>query len=247
VHFHEDGGVFTEAERYYQKALARAPDYHPALLRLGVIRWDQGRFAEAVRLGERALAVDPRAEWIRWPLAGFYLEVDEVDAARSVLLEAPEAVPPIPWLTICLYEQQPERAADLLRAEPNIPRFLYDDVRVYVLRDAALASGHLALGRDEILALPQGAAEDPFGLAAAAQLTLAAGDRKEAEKLAREMTGDGPYEIGLYRDAWASAEALAARAKRCGARPAGGRLRARLPQAMVVHLPSRRCLRFVAH
>ena len=118
MHFqNETGGCSTEAEQNFQKALALAPDYHPALLRLGVIRWNQGRFAEAVALGERALTVDPRADWARRPLAEIYLEVGEVDAARNVLLEAPETVPSAQWSAICLYEQRPAQGIDLRRAE----------------------------------------------------------------------------------------------------------------------------------
>ena len=155
MHFqNEEGGVFNEAEQNFQKALALAPDYHPALLRLGVIRWNQGRFAEAVALQERALAIDPRADWVRRPLAEVYLEVGEVDAARSVLLEAPETVPPVQWSAICLYEQQPARGIDLRRAEePGFEAIFDADVEVYLLRDAALASRRLAWGRAELLAV----------------------------------------------------------------------------------------------
>ena len=119
-----------------------------------MIRWYQGRFAEAVALEERALAIDPRADWVRRPLAEAYLEVGEVDAARSVLLEAPEPLPSRRWLAICLYEQRLERGTDLRREDPLWEEPIFDaDVPVYLIRDAALANGRLASGGDELLAL----------------------------------------------------------------------------------------------
>lgn len=183
-----------EAEDNFRKALARAPDYHPALLRLGVIRWYQGHFAEAVALEERALAIDPRADWVRRPLAEAYLEVGEVDAARSVLLEAPEPLPSRRWLAICLYAKQLERGTDLLHADPLWEEPAFDaDVPVYLIRDAALANGRLASGGDELLALkiPHTlAAENPWVQASLAQLRLSMGERQEAEQLAREVLGN---------------------------------------------------------
>jgi TolB-like protein/DNA-binding winged helix-turn-helix (wHTH) protein len=181
-YFVENNGAFTEAETYFLKALAVAPDYHPALLWLGVIRWHQGRFAEAVLLAERALAIDPRVAWMRRPLAEVYLEVGDVDAARSVLLEAPETVPPKQWLAICLYEKQAERAAELVRADPINDGFIDADTPGYALRDAALSSGRLIPARDEFKTL---LGEPPLMLGTLAHLNLALGDRPEAERQAR--------------------------------------------------------------
>jgi TolB-like protein/DNA-binding winged helix-turn-helix (wHTH) protein/Tfp pilus assembly protein PilF len=181
----------AEVEPHLLRALAVTPDYHPALQRLGIVRWQQGRFAEAVKLGEQALAVDPRAEWIRWPLAQFYLEVGDLEAARSVLLDAPEAVPPYDWLAICMYERQAGRAADLLRADPSVRMFVDFDIRAYALRDAAWASGQFAKGRRELEALPSHSPpyRDAFMTVALAQTSLALGDRPEADRLAREVPG----------------------------------------------------------
>ncbi len=191
---HWAGAEISEAEMSFLKALALDADYHPALLRLGLIRWQRGQFVEAIRLGERALAVDPRAEWIRWPLAQFYLEVRDVDAARSVLLEAPETVPAYDWLAICLYEEHPQQAAELLRADPSF-RYRVDlDIRAYAIRDAALVSGHFAQAREELLVLPSFVSRpdmELFTLVALAQVSLAMGDRDDAEKLARESLDGG--------------------------------------------------------
>ena len=187
---HYAAGRIGEAEPNFLNALALAPDYHPALLRLGLIRWEQSRFAEAIRLGERALAVDPRAEWIRWPLAQFYLEVADIEAARSVLLEAPETVPPYDWLAICLYEGQAHRAAELLRADPSFRYRVDIGIRAYVLRDAARVSGRHTQALEELQDLPSHLSPpdmEPFTLVALAQVYLALGDHGEAESLARSV------------------------------------------------------------
>jgi TolB-like protein/Tfp pilus assembly protein PilF len=198
--YSEETGIFGEqSEMYFLKALELAPDYHPALLHIGAIRWHQGKFAEAIRFGEQ-VAIDPRSDWLRACSIEFYLELGEVDAARNVLSSAPGPVRPIEWLAVCWYELQPERAADLLRAEPD-GRGLYDhDVEAYVFRDAALANGDLARGREDLLTLPSKrnmpVEEDPFRLVTLAQVNLALGDRHEAERLAR-LTLD--FKDGLAR------------------------------------------------
>ena len=184
----EEGDTAIEGEEYLQQALLRAPDYHPALLLLGRIRWYQGRFAEAAMLAERALAVDPRVVWARRILAEVYLDIGELDASRSVLLEAPATVPPVYWLATCLYERRPEQAAELLRADPARDRFIDADTSHFVLRDAATASGHPEHGRTELLkrgilaALPH-----PYALMTVAHLNFVLGDRAESERNARRL------------------------------------------------------------
>ena len=244
MHFqNETGGVFTEAEQNFQKALALAPDYHPALLRLGVIRWNQGRFAEAVALAERALTLDPRADWVRRPLAEIYLEVGEVDAARNVLLEAPETVPPAQWSAICLYEQQAARGIDLRRAEePGFEAIFDADVEVYLLRDAALASRRLAWGRAELLALQhERTGGKPVGAGVARTVECcagrAAGGREAGAHVARPSASIGilPRVSGGLPE---SRGAHGACAERCSAGSAGKRIRERISQALVVRLSS---------
>jgi tetratricopeptide (TPR) repeat protein len=126
---------------------------------------------------------------MRWFLVEFYLELGEVDAARSVLADAPDPVLPIRWLTVCLYERKVERAAELLRLPASDFRGFYDqDVPAYVIRDAAIARADLAGGREAFSSIWNGLVRpenDPFRLAALAQMSLAMGDRSEAERLAR--------------------------------------------------------------
>ena len=212
----EETGVLGErAEAYYLDALKSDPDFYPALLRLGGIRWHQGRFSEAVTLAEQAQAIDPRAAWIRWFLVEFYLELEDADAARSALEEAPDPLPPEQWLALCLYEGNLARAAGLLRAEPTRRRFIDHDIEAFVFRDAAIASGDLERGRHDLVTYPVMAGmrpeDDPNRMVALAQLELVAGNRHEAERLAQAMLDFKDERAGVpiaYRLAYERAAAL---------------------------------------
>lgn len=186
--FLDTGGSAEESVALYLRALQIAPDFHPARMRLAAIRgYREGRFAEAVKLAEQAVALDPRAPWMLSRPVHFYLEVEDVDAARAFVAEQPEALRPALWLPICLYERQPERAAEILRANPQRwSDFMGQDVEVYVLRDAAMAGGQLARARAELPTLLKGA-EDTYSAIARAQLSFALGDRREGERLARAV------------------------------------------------------------
>jgi tetratricopeptide (TPR) repeat protein len=201
----ETGTIGEQSEAYFRKALQLAPDYHPALVRIGAIRWHQGRFAEAIQLAEHAVSIDPRSNWIRSFLVEFYLELGDADAARSVLMEQPNPARPAQWLAICLYEQKLDRATDLLGADPYGRGFLDHDVEAYVRRDAALANGDLARGRRELLTQPSrpGLAleTDPFRVVTLAQLNLILGDRGESERLARLAAGLKEYRLAHPRAA----------------------------------------------
>jgi hypothetical protein len=99
-----------------------------------------------------------------------------VESARAAL-----------WLPICLYERQPERAVEILRAHPQRwSDTMGEDVEAIVIRDAALASGHFVSARNELSRLPSEYPRE-YSTIALAQLSLALGDRSEAERLARTV------------------------------------------------------------
>lgn len=177
-------GSKQEAEALYLQTLQIAPDFYPALTRLAQIRaYRDGRYAEAVKLAEQAVAIDPRARWALAQPVDFYLDVQDVDAARSFALQQVESARAALWLPICLFQQQPERAAEILRANPN--RWTeWEDVEAYVIRDAALASGRLDRARVELAKLPTRELHGLYATIALAQVNLALGDRREAERLA---------------------------------------------------------------
>src|SRR5208282_3133260 len=57
---HHQAGRFAEAEALYMEILARIPDQPDALHLLGVIRFQQKRSLEAVKLIGRAIPLNPR-------------------------------------------------------------------------------------------------------------------------------------------------------------------------------------------
>lgn len=95
------------------QALEQDPNYYPALVRLAELRaCCEGKFAEAIRYAERALAMEPNASWPRRFLVHFYLDVNEPDSAKQVIAESRESdlVGQVP---VYLYERQWRKAGEL--------------------------------------------------------------------------------------------------------------------------------------
>ncbi|HEY0801585.1 MAG TPA: winged helix-turn-helix domain-containing protein [Steroidobacteraceae bacterium] len=110
-----------EAAALYLQALAVAPDFYPAYARLGQVRFEQGRLAEAIKYGEKSIAIEPSATWTRDRVVWFYVDVGDLSAARDVLrghisanLIAGEAV-------ICYRAGNLERAELLLHKNISDP------------------------------------------------------------------------------------------------------------------------------
>ena len=77
-------GNYAEADRILQAVLERDPLFVPALVRLADVRWGgQGRHAEAVALGEQAVALDPDNETAWRHLVLSYISVGEVKSALA--------------------------------------------------------------------------------------------------------------------------------------------------------------------
>src|SRR4030095_5192776 len=112
-------GSPAEREALMLQPLRVAPAFHPALARLAVLRAAQGRLAEAVGLAEQAVAIDPRAPWVLTRPVHFFLELGDVKAAVSFAADEAESARAALWVPICLFERQPQRAAEILRAHPE--------------------------------------------------------------------------------------------------------------------------------
>lgn len=202
-------GSLQEVEALFLQALRVAPDYHPALMRLGTIRADLGRFAEAVNYSERAVALDPRATWMRVELSHLYLDLDDPDAARNVIAEL-AIPPPEAWVPICLYENDLEGAHDILRGVDldDVPLTQLHMFLLRAVRDRSLTSGELGVARDLMQGIaeqwdptvraanaddlaralarrPDGALDYPEDILAAAQWRKAIGELPSAEPSAR--------------------------------------------------------------
>ena len=193
-------GESDQAAALFLEALRVNPTYHPALTRLGDIEWFRGNLAEAAKLIERAIALDPKAEWMRVHAAGLYLDLGDVAAARDVL----SGVPPEASVRLCLssYSGNEQRAAAQLYALPQsdlkaMVMTTDDDCATRVIRDDALErhaydralralEACLTEDWDSILSRNDG---DSRALCAIryASILMAKGERDRARKLLHTM------------------------------------------------------------
>ncbi len=98
------------------RALQRDPNYYPALMRLAELRWCcEGKFAEAIRYGEQALAMEPQAAWPRHFLVPFYVDIGDLEAARQLAGET-QRTDPLVSLALLAAEGKFKAAADIVYA-----------------------------------------------------------------------------------------------------------------------------------
>lgn len=134
-------GDVAAGERLMIETLKLRPDYAPALARLG---WSSarrgGRLADAVKLGEQALRIDPESQWLRGYLLSWYLDLGDAEAARSLLVQhVPDRGMAI---ELYFYERQYDRAAALIYARPE--EFERCGVDPDALLEHARATGNVA-------------------------------------------------------------------------------------------------------
>jgi TolB-like protein/DNA-binding winged helix-turn-helix (wHTH) protein/tetratricopeptide (TPR) repeat protein len=76
------------AAELYLRTIQIAPEFYPAYNRLAVLRWSQGRLAEALGFGEAAVRIDPDGPWSRETLVRLYVDLGDLAAAREVVAQA---------------------------------------------------------------------------------------------------------------------------------------------------------------
>jgi TolB-like protein/DNA-binding winged helix-turn-helix (wHTH) protein/Tfp pilus assembly protein PilF len=152
-------GRLDDAAAAFRQALAVEPDYYPALTRLALVVFNQGKLAESIRLTEKSIAIEPKAGWTRAILVWLYAHASDLGAARDVQngFEAGDASAPFNEALVCYC------AGNLEGAERITRRALLDpdaDVSTtYALADEAvveraLARGDAAGARAFLLATP---------------------------------------------------------------------------------------------
>ncbi|MEJ1962738.1 MAG: winged helix-turn-helix domain-containing protein [Gammaproteobacteria bacterium] len=137
------GSGAAAAEPLFLQALKINPNYHAALNRLGRVMSAKGEFAEGVKLMERALTLEPEADWAREPLMTSYLSMGDVLAAADVLKSAGESSR---GLDICILAYQGKARAAVEKAyalfrdghwdSPSLP----ERCAVAAIRNDALAT-----------------------------------------------------------------------------------------------------------
>jgi TolB-like protein/DNA-binding winged helix-turn-helix (wHTH) protein len=161
----------AQVESLYLQALSINPNYHPALARLGQMRAFRGDYAEGVKLLERALAIDPQAQWVREFTVVAYLNIGDAAAARDVLgtTQGPAA-----GVNICILTFEGAR-----RAAAEAAHALFNSRHPEVLPASELCAARSI--RDEALAARQ---YDQAVRTLAAQYGVHSGALDEAARIA---------------------------------------------------------------
>lgn len=126
------------------EALQIRPDFPTALRDLANAEYMwHGNFAEAIRLMERAKAVDTLSHWADAILAELYLEVGDMAAASALMRDARPATKisaKETWISMPMYQRDIKRAADMARSimRESLPPAsdssrLNDDMRVHAV------------------------------------------------------------------------------------------------------------------
>lgn len=126
-------------DRLLREALVISPEYHPALIQLAHSNYEySGEFAEAIRLVERAIALDPASDG-RNLAATVYLDLDDPVAAMTVLGKSPDDAPG--QLKIAQYRGDRRHAAELARSVTLDMETAPVAPVSEALRDEAIATG----------------------------------------------------------------------------------------------------------
>jgi TolB-like protein/Tfp pilus assembly protein PilF len=202
-------------DRLLREALVISPEFHPALVQLAHSNYEfSGEFAEAIRLVERAIALDPAADG-RTLAATVYLDVDDPAAATAVLGTSPDDAPGL--LKIAQYRGDRRRAAELARSVTLDMETAPVAPVSEALRDEAIATGDYgqALKQLEARYAMQTSGTGPrmwsrgLGLVYAHTLVLA-GETQRGRKLATSILVQLDAESVGRTENWLSRERAAA-------------------------------------
>lgn len=134
----------AEHDRLVREALEINPNQSAALYQLAYSNWEfSGRFAEAARLAERAIAVDPGFAEARWLARDIYLDLGDPAAAAAALGPSP---PQEATMELAQYRGDSRQAASALKglAPADWPDKGPQAAKAQAIRDSAIASGDFA-------------------------------------------------------------------------------------------------------
>ena len=130
-------------DRLVLQALEINPNYQPALRQLAESRWEyNGEFADAARLIERSLDLDPHFEDSRTLATHVYLDLGEAQSAIGVRGEGQME----PALEILQFQRDRRRVAELVRDLPSSALWFGGAfaIEAEALRDDAITRGDYA-------------------------------------------------------------------------------------------------------
>jgi DNA-binding winged helix-turn-helix (wHTH) protein/TolB-like protein/Tfp pilus assembly protein PilF len=157
-------GDMAGMEQLLNKALAITPDFPTALRDLAKSKYMwHGEFAEAIRLMERVMTVDPESHASVGLAVELYLAIGDLPAAMALLRDMRQPVKlgqQQLLVSIYLYQRDIKRAADVARSvmrewltPPSSTKAITDDLRVHAVHNE-MASGYWATAnaiRDEAI------------------------------------------------------------------------------------------------
>lgn len=143
-------GDVAGMEQLLHEALAIRPDFPTALRELALAKYIwHGEVAEAIRLQERAIAVDPDSRAANKLGIELYLAVGDVPAAMAVLRDTGDSVQSARGetaISIQLYQRDIRRAADMARSlmrqwlpPKSSSKVIADDQRVHAVHQELIA------------------------------------------------------------------------------------------------------------
>jgi TolB-like protein/Tfp pilus assembly protein PilF len=131
-------------DRLVRQALDINPNLQRALQQLAESRWEySGEFADAARIVERAIALDPQSEDNRILATHIYLDLGEVQSAMAVRSDPQRLGPAV---EILQYQRDQREAAELTRTMPT-STFWYGGafaIEAEAVRDGAILTGDYA-------------------------------------------------------------------------------------------------------
>jgi TolB-like protein/DNA-binding winged helix-turn-helix (wHTH) protein/Tfp pilus assembly protein PilF len=152
-------GRLEEAAASYRQALAVAPDFYAAYIRLAMVMFFDGRLAEAIQAAEKSVAIEPKAGWVRARLVWFYLHLGDVEAARDVQrgFDAADASGRFNASLICYRAGDLEGADRIARrgvAEPDVDTGFGFALATEAVVELALSHHRPDTARNFILSIP---------------------------------------------------------------------------------------------
>ena len=204
-------GDYAQAASILQGVLERDPLFVPALVRLADVRWGgQGRHAEAVALGEQAVALDPGNQTAWRHLVLTYISVGEVTSAMAAFSRTsdhPALAPMIGHLFRDEWRAAGEKAYALVAAGPTYFQ-VEMQVALAIRRHARVTGdyqraikaleGWASVVWDGDEPILQGQLDMGAGVAGLADMMMANGQQDRARVLLQELLANADLQVNRF-------------------------------------------------
>jgi tetratricopeptide (TPR) repeat protein len=210
MYLYNSSGDFVQTAQLLETVLERDPLFVPALVRLSDCRRIMGEYAEAIALGEQAIALDPGNDPAWRQLMRSYLVVAEPAAAEDASRHAADhATNGSLWLDIYRKDWQKagEAAYALIAAGPTYPE---NEIGIaFAIRKHARVTGDYqrAIEALEVWAAVTWDGDEPvlegqldigYGVAALADMLVATGQQHQAQALLEALLANADLQINRY-------------------------------------------------